>query len=99
VNISVYIEHLILDGISLGSGQGTKVKASIEAELSRLLEEGGLASSLQSDGAFPSVSADSIHLSGECNAARLGKQIARSVYRGIGGTYEHQSTSSNQSGQ
>ena len=99
MTINVYIDRLILDGIDLGPRESAQMKAAVEGELSRLLRNGGLGSSLQSGGAFPSVSADSIHLSGECNASRLGKQIARSVYRGIGGTYEHQSTSSNQSGQ
>ena len=97
--ITVYIERLILDGIDLGPRESARLKAAVEGELSRLLRNGGLASSLQSGGAFPSVRADSIQVSANGNPSRLGKQIARSVYRGIGGTYEHQSASSNQSGQ
>jgi hypothetical protein len=89
VNISVHIERLILDGIRLSPGQGARVKAAVEAELSRLLISGGLASGLQSGGALPSVRADSIQVSAEGNPSRLGKQIARSVYRGIGEMNEH----------
>jgi hypothetical protein len=84
VNISVYIERLILDGINIGPGQGALVKTAVEAELSRLLTKGGLATSLQSGGALPSVRAKSIQMSEDSTPSQLGQQIARSVYGGIG---------------
>jgi len=84
VNINVYIERLILDGIKMGPGQGAKVKAAVEAELSRLLAEGGVESGLQSGGAFPNMPARSIQVSGEIHPSRLGRQIARTVYGSIG---------------
>jgi hypothetical protein len=84
VNINVYIERLIVDGINMGPGQGAKIKAAVEAELSRLLAEGGVESGLQSGGAFPNISARPIRMSEEIHPNRLGQQIARSVYGGIG---------------
>ena len=84
MNVNVNIERLILDGISLGPGEGVLVKAAVEGELSRLLRSGSLASSLQSGGALTSVRAESIQVSAEGHPSRLGKQIARSVYGGIG---------------
>jgi hypothetical protein len=84
VNISVYIERLILDGMHLASGQGAKVKAAVEAELSRLLAEGGVESSLRSGGAFHKMPARPIRVSEEIHPNRLGQQIARSVYGSIG---------------
>lgn len=83
MNVHVYIERLILDGISLDPGEGARVKVAVEGELSRLLRSGSLASSLQSSGALPSVRAASIQVSGDGNTSQLGKQIARSVYGGI----------------
>ena len=84
MNINVYIERLILDGINMGPGQGAKVKAAVEAELSRLLAEGGVESGLQSGGAFPNMPARPIQVSEEIHPSRLGRQIARTVHGSIG---------------
>ena len=84
MNVNVTIERLILDGIRIGPGEGALLKAAVEGELSRLLRSGSLASSLQSGGSLPSVRAESIQMSAEGHPSRLGKQIARSVYGGIG---------------
>ena len=84
MNINVYIERLILDGINMGPGQGAKVKAAVEAELSRLLAEGGVEPGLRSGGAFPNMPARPIQVSEEILPNRLGQQIARTVYGSIG---------------
>jgi len=97
VTLDIYIERLIVDGVDLGPGDGERLKAAVEAELSRLLSHGELAQDLKSGGAFPSIRAGSRPVSGEGNPARLGKQIAQSVYQGIGETSE-QSSHSDQSG-
>jgi hypothetical protein len=86
MNIVVHIERLILDGLPIGSGQGMLVQAALESELSRLLAEGGLASNLQSGGAFANVRASSISPAAGDHPTRLGQQIAQSVYGGIGST-------------
>lgn len=84
MNVNVNIERLILDGIRIGPAEGALVKAAAEGELSRLLRSGSLASSLRIGGSLPSVRAESIQVSAEGHPSRLGKQIARSVYGGIG---------------
>mgnify|MGYP001615009681 FL=1 len=84
MNINVNIERLILDGLHIQPGQGDLVKAAIEAELSRLLTNGGIADSLQSGGAFPSVHTNSIQVTELSNPTQLGGQIAQAVYREIG---------------
>ncbi len=86
MNIVVHIERLVLDGLSIGPGQGARVQAAVESELSRLLTEGGLASGLQSGGAFANVRANSITPATGVHPTRLGQQIAQSVYSGIGKT-------------
>jgi len=86
MNIAVHIERLILDGLPIGPGQGALVQAAVESELSRLLTEGGLASNLQSGGAFANVRTNAIQLAAGDHPTRLGQQIARSVYGGIGST-------------
>lgn len=84
MNIKLHIERLILEGLPVGPGQGALVKAAVEAELGRLLVDGGLARGLQSDGSLPNIRAGSIELHGKDNPVRLGQEVARSVYGGIG---------------
>jgi hypothetical protein len=80
--IKVHIEHLVLEGLPVEQRHGPQVKAAVEEELSRLIAEGGLAPELASGGAVPSVRADRINSIGK-GPAQIGKQIARSVYRGM----------------
>ena len=84
MNINLQIERLILDGLPITRGQSPLVQAAIETELSRLLAERGLASSLQSGGAMPNVRADSIQLTRESKPSQIGRQIAQAVHGSIG---------------
>ncbi len=86
VKIRVHIERLILDGLPVERRQGPLVRASVEQELRRLLAAGGLADRLRRGGALPEVRAGDVQLAGKSQPARLGQQIARSVYDGIGRT-------------
>ncbi len=88
MNVNLHIERLILDGLPVAHSQGALIKAAVEAELGRLFGEGGVSPELRSGGAFPSVRANSIHASGENSPSRLGQQIARAVYSGIGKSSE-----------
>lgn len=63
---------------------GPLLKAAVEAELGRLLAADGLADSLMSGGAMPSMRAPGIRLPSDSNPTRLGQQIGRAVYGGIG---------------
>ena len=84
MNISLHIDRLILDGISISHSQRPLLQAAVEAELGRLLTEGGMGAEWQSGGAVPSLSTPAIQLSPEGNPTQWGHQIAQSVYRGIG---------------
>jgi hypothetical protein len=84
MNVNLHIERLILDGLPVGHGQGALIKTAVEAELGSLLRESGVSPELRSGGAFPTVRANSIHASGENSPSRLGQQVARAVYSGIG---------------
>jgi hypothetical protein len=84
MNVRLQIDRLVLEGVSISPGQRPLLQAAIEAELSRLLTSGGIAPHLASGGALPRVSAPGIQLTRASSPARLGQQIARSVYGGIG---------------
>ncbi|SHJ56068.1 hypothetical protein SAMN05444159_0920 [Bradyrhizobium lablabi] len=84
MNIRLHIERLVLDGLPVTSAQGPRVKAAIEAELGRLLSEGGISHELAAGAVLPSVSAPSVHAPRGVAPAQLGKQIAQSVFAGVG---------------
>jgi hypothetical protein len=83
MNIKLHIERLVLDGLPVTRSQGPQVQVAMEAELARLMAEGGLAQELASGGALPSVLADGIKSVGG-SPAQIGRQIAKAVYGGIG---------------
>lgn len=84
MSIKLHIDRLVLDGIDLGPAQRPHLQAAVAAELGRLLAEGGIGADLAAGGMVPSVKANGFEMSGEGGPARLGRQIARSVYGGIG---------------
>jgi hypothetical protein len=84
MNISVHIERLILDGLSITHAQRSQLKVEIEAELASLLSSGGLSVDLQTHGAWPRIIGGTVQLEGEDEPGQLGKRIAQAVYRGIG---------------
>ena len=83
MNINLHIERLILDGVELNAGQRRLLHRSVEAELGRLLTQGGVAKELAGGAAVSQVSASGIRLAAN-DPARMGRQIAQSVYGGIG---------------
>ncbi len=84
MKINISIERLILDGISIPHHQRPSLQSAVEMELSRLIEAGGLSPGLMSGGAMAGLEAGDLRLPGDGDPARLGRQIARSVFAGIG---------------
>ena len=84
MNINLHIERLILDGVDIAPGQRPLMQAAVEAELTRLLTVGGLSPALTRGGALHRVSVNAIQLTSGAGPADLGRQIAGSVYGGIG---------------
>src|SRR5207248_155653 len=84
LRIELHIERLSLDGLSVSPRERALVLSSVEAELSRLLAEGGLSHELLGGGALPSLRAGDLRLTAGSDARHLGMQIARAVYDGIG---------------
>ena len=78
MNINVHIERLILDGLPVAGGQGSVLQAGVEAELTRLLGKEGLSG--MSATVVERLSGGMIQLARESEPARLGQQIARSIY-------------------
>jgi hypothetical protein len=83
MNINLHIERLVLDGLPVERNQASSIQTAVEAELTRLLSENGLAADLQSGGMLSNIHANGIQLAGS-NPVNMGTQIAQSVYGGIG---------------
>jgi hypothetical protein len=84
MKIHVSIDRLVLDGFAFTAKERERVRASVEVELSRLIRAGGASPSMRSGGAVESIAAPPIQR--QNGAAQTGESIARSVFRGIGGT-------------
>lgn len=83
MNITLHIDRLVLEGIDFPPDQQHLLQAHVISELTRLLENGRLVSSLTGDTALARLPVDSIQLAGN-DPVKLGQQIAQSVYGGIG---------------
>lgn len=83
MNINFHIERLVLDGVNITPGERHLLQASITNELTQMLNNGGLSRSLVEGIPLPRLSTNSIQLTGN-KPTELGKQIAQSVYGGIG---------------
>jgi hypothetical protein len=84
MNVSLHIERLVLDGMSLSARERAVLGTAVTTELTRLISENGLPATLPASGTVPSIPAEAIQLGGEHNPAQLGQQIARAVYGGNG---------------
>ena len=83
MNINLHIEHLILDGISIGHQQKKALKAAVESALKRQLVGQGIASALQFTSDRQVVKGGLISVKNSHKAENIGQQIANAVYRGI----------------
>lgn len=84
MNVNLHIDRLVLEGIDLDHAQRPLLQAALEAELGRLLAQGGVGPGLAAGGAVPAIKAGGFETSGESNPVQLGRQIAGAVYGGIG---------------
>jgi len=84
MNVALHIERLVLDGFELSPAERRRLQASVTAELTALIRTSGLREEFETGIAVPSVRAEMIHSAGSADPERLGRQIARSVYSGIG---------------
>ncbi|SFH98792.1 hypothetical protein [Bradyrhizobium sp. cf659] len=83
MNIRLHIERLVIDGLRLNGSDGALLKASLEAELGRLLADRGVSGEIAAGGAVPCVDAAPMQVTREATPAQIGRGIAHSVFSGI----------------
>jgi hypothetical protein len=76
--IDLHIDELILRGLPYAQRQ--RIAAAIEQELTRLLTERGVPSSLASGGFVPRIMLDGFSIPTDAKPAAIGSQIARDIY-------------------
>ena len=81
--VRLRIDRVVLDGIDLAPRDRVRFRAALEAELARLMAEGGVPSALAGGGAYPRMRA-AAEVDASAGASVLGGQVARAVYGGIG---------------
>lgn len=80
--VGLHIERLVLDGVHLNGAQAAQVQSSMQNELTRLLEQNGLPSTVGA-GASPGLRAPEVHNFDSSDSADLGRRVGRSVYESL----------------
>jgi hypothetical protein len=83
MRINLHIERLVLEGLSLSSGQTPLFQLAVQQELTRLLRSNGIAPGLMSGGAIPHAAGGSMQIASETSPRQMGTQIAQSVHEGL----------------
>ena len=83
-HIVLDIGELVLHGLPYG--QRKLIAAALEAELQRLLDEGGLPPSLAAGGTLPQVQVDGLQVAAGAKPGAVGAQIAGSIYSSLAGS-------------
>ena len=84
MSVHVHIERLIVEGLPVDSGDGTRIGAAVERELARLLKAGGLGCELRVGGSQARVRGGTVTLAARTPPTSLGVGIARAIHEGIG---------------
>ena len=82
MHLNLNIERIILEGVDLPRSQRSRLQAAVSTELSRLLTENGLPTSLQKGGAVSSLPA-TVSAPKGMSPEQMGTEIAQSIYRGM----------------
>lgn len=91
--ITLHIDRLILDGVAVAPADRAALLAAVEAELMRLLTEGGVTDSVMAGGAIPLVRDAGLTLPAAGEAAGLGTRLAQTVYQSLGPGTRRQASS------
>jgi hypothetical protein len=82
--IRLHVERLVLDGVELDPRDAPRLREALQAELGRLLAEGGLHPALAGGGSRRAVDAAPLQTAPGQAPDALGTDLARSVYAGLG---------------
>lgn len=85
MTVHLRIDRLIIDGLPLGPGDAARLQAAVEAELTRLIAEGGLPPALAAGGARARADAPApLRVDAGLTPEALGTRLAGVIHGGIG---------------
>jgi hypothetical protein len=84
MRIEVHIDRLVLDGLPIAPSDGARIRTAVQRELGRMLVLDGVSDRMRARGATDRLSAPRIRLSATHTPERIGREIAHSVYVGLG---------------
>lgn len=89
MNVRLHIERLVLDGFAMTPSERTHFVNAAQAELGRLLTLQGVSTEVAAGFATPAVSGGTIRpAAAPFDPVSFGNEVARAVYRGMGGEPE-----------
>ena len=80
--IELHIEELVLHGFA--PGERYMIGNAVERELTRLLSENGIPTSLRSENAVDKIKGGTFDAAPNAKPPAIGRQIAQAVYQGLG---------------
>lgn len=83
MKVRLHVDRLVLDGIAVACADRPRLKAAFEAELERLIGEGGLDGSFDRGLGVPSVRADGFRYERGAGPDEIGRRIAGALYGGL----------------
>lgn len=78
MNVNLHIERLVLDGLPYTASEGEALGLALQAELARLLGQGGLPS-LTPGGSIPRLDGGAISVVPRATATGVGQQLAQPI--------------------
>jgi hypothetical protein len=82
-SVELHIEELVLRGLPYA--QRYRITEAIEAELQRLVDEGGLPPDLASGGRLPEVQVGDVKITSGAKPGAIGAQVAGKIYQRMSG--------------
>lgn len=83
MTVHLHIDRLVLDGLGLSARDGVRVRLALERELQRLAGAGSWSDSM-AGGAVAGLRTEPIHPVAGQTPDALGRQVAASLYKGLG---------------
>ena len=82
MKINIHIERIVIDGLAVDRHTAPQIKQAVQAELSRLIQQGQL-ESLSSSAAIANLRTESISLQPTAGAHSVGTSVARAIHGGL----------------
>jgi hypothetical protein len=84
MKIRLRIDRLVLDGVSVDGLRQDALREQMLSELERLIHQHGLRPEMKKAGAHAALPGADLVMEGKMGGSRLGREIARSVFKAIG---------------